>query len=106
MKEILRSRRGTVQQQENVASVLDIVDQVQKRLRETMNSMKEQLEGIVNTLTPEQQVHFLMWSQDVLREPEKLESLVMVLKKRIEGNSDTKSNTSSPDDDVGLPIVC
>lgn len=59
MKEILRSRRGTVQQQENVASVLDIVDQVQKRLRETMNSMKEQLEGIVNTLTPEQQVHFL-----------------------------------------------
>lgn len=100
MKEILRSRRGTVQQQENVASVLAIVDQVQKRLRETMCSMKEQLEGIVNTLTPEQQVHFLMWSQDVLREPNKLESLVMVLKKRIEGSSDTRSNTSSPDEDV------
>ena len=100
MKEILRSRRGTVQQQENVASVLAIVDQVQKRLQETLNSMKEQLEGIMNTLTPEQQIQFLLWSQNTLREPNTLESILMTLKKRIEGSSDNKSNTSSLEDDV------
>lgn len=100
MKEILRSRRGTVQQQENVASVLAIVDQVQKRLQETLNSMKEQLEGIMNTLTPEQQIQFLQWSQNILREPNTLESILMTLKKRIEGSSDNKSNTSSLEDDV------
>ena len=95
MKEILRSRRGTVRQQENVAQVLDIVDQVQRRMKGTMNSMREQLKGIVKTLTLDQQVKFLLWMQGVLKEPRTKDSVFMVLKRHIE----EKDKTSSPDDD-------
>ena len=96
MKEILRSRRGTVRQQENVAQVLDIVDQVQRRMKSTMSSMREQLKGIVKTLTLDQQVRFLLWMQGVLTEPRTKDSVFMVLKKHIE---EKKDKASSPDDD-------
>ena len=95
MKEILRSRRGTVRQQENVAQVLDIVDQVQRRMKGTMSSMREQLKGIVKTLTLDQQVKFLLWMQGVLKEPRTKDSVFMVLNR----HSEEKAKTSSPDDD-------
>lgn len=76
--------RGTVRQQENVAQVLDIVDQVQRRMKGTMSSMREQLKGIVKTLTLDQQVKFLLWMQGVLKEPRTKDSVFMVLKRHIE----------------------
>ena len=83
MKDILRSRSGTVQQQQNVASVLNIVDEVQHRLQDTHARMKEQLKGLVNTLTLEQQVHFLLWVQNVLQNPSWMDSILSILKERI-----------------------
>lgn len=101
MKDILRSRSGTVQQQQNVASVLNIVDQVQHRLQDTHARMKEQLKGLVNTLTIDQQVHFLLWVQEVLQNPRWMDSILSILKERIDvptgeemGNANPPSNGS------------
>lgn len=74
---------GTVQQQENVAQLLDIVDEIQKRIKNTMDSMKEQLKGIVKVLTPEQHVQFLLYAQRVLSEPRTQDSLFYTLNERV-----------------------
>ena len=96
MKDILRSRSGTVQQQQNVASVLNIVDEVQHRLQDTHARMKEQLKGLVNTLTLEQQVHFLLWVQNVLQNPSWMDSILSILKERIVARlEEEKSDLSS-----------
>ena len=100
MKLILRSRSGTVQQQQNVASVLNIVDEVQHRLQDTHMRMKEQLKGLVNTLSLEQQVHFLLWVQSVLRNPSWTDSILSILKERIVAPlGDEQSNSSSSEAD-------
>ena len=106
MKLILRSRSGTVQQQQNVASVLNIVDEVQHRLQDTHMRMKEQLKGLVNTLSLEQQVHFLLWVQSVLRNPSWTDSILSILKERIVAPlGDEQSNSSSSEADSWKPYA-
>lgn len=82
-----------MQQQENVGMALDIIDKVQKRMENSMNSMKEQLKGIVNVLTPEQQVESLLFIQKVLQEPRSQESIFNTLKKRIDVQENESSST-------------
>ena len=91
---ILSSRNGTVQQQENVAAALDIMDKVQQRMEESMNSMKEQLKGIVAVLSPEQQVESLLFVQKMFNEPRCQKSIFNLLKKRIDTNEKEKSSSS------------
>lgn len=100
-KAILESRVGTVQQQENVAQLLEIVDEIQKRIENTMDSMKEQLKGIVKVLTPEQHVQFLLFARRVLKEPRTQDSIFWTLKERVkqyaeesEGEAPSDSNSN------------
>ncbi|CBK21780.2 uncharacterized protein [Blastocystis hominis] len=96
---ILCSRQGTVQQQENVGMAMDIIDEVQKRMENSMNSMKEQLKGIVNVLTPEQQVESLLFIQKVLQEPRSQESIFNTLKKRIDVQENESSSTPEEEEE-------
>ncbi|KAM7456744.1 hypothetical protein BLSTO_02501 [Blastocystis sp. subtype 1] len=96
-KAILRSRTGTVQQQENVAEVLNIVDKIQKRMESSMSSMREQLKGIVNVLEPEQKIKFMSWIESIVKEPRSKESIFMILNSRISATDD--GTTSSPEED-------
>ena len=92
-------RVGTVQQQENVGMAMDIIDEVQKRMENSMNSMKEQLKGIVNVLTPEQQVESLLFIQKVLQEPRSQESIFNTLKKRIDVQENESSSTPEEEEE-------
>ena len=92
-----------MQQQENVAHVLEIVDQIQKRIENTMDSMKEQLKGIVKVLTPEQHVQFLLFARRILAEPRTQDSLFLKLKQRIipvDENENENDNEESDGSDV------
>ena len=86
-----------MQQQENVAEVLNIVDKIQKRMESSMSSMREQLNGIVNVLRPEQKVRFMSWVESSVREPRSKESILMILNSRIQATDE--GTTSSPDED-------
>ena len=86
-----------MQQQENVAEVLNIVDKIQKRMESSMSSMREQLNGIVNVLRPEQKVRFMSWVESIVREPRSKESSLMILNSRIQATAE--GTTSSPDED-------
>ena len=86
-----------MQQQENVAEVLNIVDKIQKRMESSMSSMREQLNGIVNVLRPEQKVSFMSWVESIVREPRSKESILMILNSRIQATDE--GTTSSPDED-------
>lgn len=86
-----------MQQQENVAEVLNIVDKIQKRMESSMSSMREQLNGIVNVLRPEQKVRFMSWVESIVREPRSKESILMILNSRIQATDE--GTTSSPDED-------
>lgn len=86
-----------MQQQENVAEVLNIVDKIQKRMESSMSSMREQLNGIVNVLRPDQKVRFMSWVESIVREPRSKESILMILNSRIQATDE--GTTSSPDED-------
>lgn len=78
--------------------MLDIVDEVQKRIVNTMDSMKEQLKGIVKVLTPEQHVQFLLFVRRILSQPIKQDSLFNHLKNCIIPKDNEKDNGTSPSD--------
>lgn len=61
-----------------------------------MDSMKEQLKGIVKVLTPEQHVQFLLFARKVLSEPNTKDSLFWTLKERIKPREDDKETGTSP----------
>ena len=63
-----------------------------------MDSMREQLKGIVSVLTPEQHVQFLLFSRRILNEPRKQDSLFNILKERIQANTDDQDIGTSPSD--------
>ena len=63
-----------------------------------MDSMREQLKGIVSVLTPEQHVQFLLFIRRILSEPRKQDSLFNILKERIEPNTDDQDTGTSPSD--------
>ena len=63
-----------------------------------MDSMREQLKGIVSVLTPEQHVQFLLFSRRILSEPRKQDSLFNILKERIQANTDDQDIGTSPSD--------
>lgn len=63
-----------------------------------MDSMKEQLKGIVSVLTPEQHVQFLLFIRRILSEPRKKDSLFNILKERIKPNTDDQDTGTSPSD--------
>lgn len=63
-KSIIGSRGGMLRQQENIASILDIVNTVQEKVENNMESMQRQMRGILDTLTPIQQARFLIWVED------------------------------------------
>ena len=63
-----------------------------------MDSMREQLKGIVSVLTPEQHVQFLLFSRRILNEPRKQDSLFNILKERIQPNTDDQDIGTSPSD--------
>ena len=86
-----------MQQQENVAEVLNIVDKIQKRMESSMSSMREQLNGIVNVLRPEQKVRFMSWVESIVREPRSKESILLIFYSRIKATDE--GTTSSPDED-------
>ena len=63
-----------------------------------MDSMREQLKGIVSVLTPEQHVQFLLFIRRILSEPRKKDSLFNILKERIQPNTDDQDTGTSPSD--------
>ena len=63
-----------------------------------MDSMREQLKGIVSVLTPEQHVQFLLFIRRILSEPRKKDSLFNILKERIQANTDDQDIGTSPSD--------
>ena len=63
-----------------------------------MDSMREQLKGIVSVLTPEQHVQFLLFIRRILSEPRKQDSLFNILKERIQANTDDQDTGTSPSD--------
>ena len=63
-----------------------------------MDSMREQLKGIVSVLTPEQHVQFLLFIRRILSEPRKKDSLFNILKERIQPNTDDQDIGTSPSD--------
>ena len=63
-----------------------------------MDSMREQLKGIVSVLTPEQHVQFLLFSRRILNEPRKQDSLFNILKERIQAKTDDQDTGTSPSD--------
>ena len=63
-----------------------------------MDSMREQLKGIVSVLTPEQHVQFLLFIRRILNEPRKQDSLFNILKERIQPNTDDQDTGTSPSD--------
>ena len=63
-----------------------------------MDSMREQLKGIVSVLTPEQHVQFLLFIRRILNEPRKQDSLFNILKERIQANTDDQDIGTSPSD--------
>ena len=63
-----------------------------------MDSMREQLKGIVSVLTPEQHVQFLLFIRRILSEPRKQDSLFNILKERIQANTDDQDIGTSPSD--------
>lgn len=63
-----------------------------------MDSMREQLKGIVSVLTPEQHVQFLLFIRRILNEPRKQDSLFNILKERIQPNTDDQDIGTSPSD--------
>ena len=73
------------------------MDKIQKRMESSMSSMREQLNGIVNVLRPEQKVRFMSWVESIVREPRSKESILMILKSRIQATDE--GTTSSPDED-------
>ncbi|KNB45893.1 hypothetical protein JH06_0504 [Blastocystis sp. subtype 4] len=60
---IIHSRSGVLRQQENIASVMDIVDAVQNKVTSNMESMQQQMRGILDVLSPLQQAKFLAWME-------------------------------------------
>lgn len=73
------------------------MDKIQKRMESSMSSMREQLNGIVNVLRPEQKVRFMSWVESIVREPRSKESILMILNSRIQATDE--GTTSSPDED-------
>lgn len=63
-RRIVASRGGMKRQQENIATVLDIVDRVQEKVEKNMESMYQQMKGILAALTPFQQAKFLLWMEN------------------------------------------
>ena len=63
-----------------------------------MDSMREQLKGIVSVLTPEQHVQFLLFIRRILNEPRKQDSLFNILKERIQAKTDDQDTGTSPSD--------
>lgn len=63
-----------------------------------MDSMREQLKGIVSVLTPEQHVQFLLFIRRILNEPRKQDSLFNILKERIQAKTDDQDIGTSPSD--------
>lgn len=63
-RRIVASRGGMKRQQENIATVLDIVDRVQEKVEKNMESMYQQMQGILAALTPFQQAKFLLWMEN------------------------------------------
>lgn len=58
---IVGSRGGLLRQQENISAILDIVDTIQNKMKVNMESMHEQMQGILSVLSPVQQAKFLVW---------------------------------------------
>ena len=63
-----------------------------------MDSMREQLKGIVSVLTPEQHVQFLLFIRRILNEPRKQDSLFNILKERIHAKTDDQDTGTCPSD--------
>ena len=61
---ILLSRGGLKRLQENIATVLSIVNRVQEKVEKNMESMQKQMQGILAALSPFQQAQFLLWMEN------------------------------------------
>ena len=79
------SRGGLLRQQENISSILDIVDSVQKKMKDNIESMHEQMKGILSVLTPLQQAKFLLWVEEGMSGPGIICTLRRVLEMQREG---------------------
>lgn len=96
-KAIISSRSGMLRQQENIASVLDIVNKVQEmvyklnrmnydQVKSNIESMHEQLKGILNVLTPTQQAKFMIWMEKGMNGPDLISSIKKVLQMHNQAN--------------------
>ena len=63
-RKIVGSRGGLERQQENIATVLNIVNRVQEKVEKNMESMQKQMQGILAALSPFQQAQFLLWMEN------------------------------------------
>lgn len=63
-RKIVGSRGGLKRQQENIATVLSIVNRVQEKVEKNMESMQKQMQGILAALSPFQQAQFLLWMEN------------------------------------------
>lgn len=79
------SRGGLLRQQENISSILDIVDSVQKKMKDNIESMHEQMKGILSVLSPLQQAKFLLWVEEGMSGPGIISTLRRVLEMQREG---------------------
>lgn len=98
-KRIVGSRGGLLRQQENISSILDIVDSVQKKMKDNIESMHEQMKGILSVLSPIQQAKFLLWVEEGMSGPGIVSTLRRVLQMQQDseavGTEDSQSRSVS-----------
>lgn len=93
------SRGGLLRQQENISSILDIVDSVQRKMKDNIESMHEQMKGILSVLSPLQQAKFLLWVEEGMSGPGIISTLRRVLKMQGEGKDAQDAQGTEAEDD-------
>lgn len=80
-----------LRQQENISSILDIVDSVQRKMKDNIESMHEQMKGILSVLSPLQQAKFLLWVEEGMSGPGIISTLRRVLEMQREGQDNQEN---------------
>ena len=88
-----------LRQQENISSILDIVDSVQKKMKDNIESMHEQMKGILSVLSPLQQAKFLLWVEEGMSGPGIISTLRRVLEMQREGKENLETQGTEAEDD-------
>jgi len=93
-KNLMGLRGGIRQQRANIAECLRILRELDSRVNVNFDSMTKQMEEVMESITPEQQIKFLLWI-------ERNKAATFMINNMFQANDSEQGSNAGTDDDIG-----